>query len=384
LSQEERGEVVEIDKGIKSKSTTRALLSIILMLASFTLCRNQQIEWKGSIDEVDGVTIVKNHKEPIYSENVLDLKEELSIGEAGGNSAYMFSQIRDIAIDEAGRFYVLDMKERHIKVFDEKGRYLRTIGKKGQGPGELGIPAFMSITNQNEVVVEDPGNRRLTYYALNGDFLSSISTAKMTIVQTKIDSLGNILGIVLNIEKDASEIRKFDPDFNRSLCSFGTEPLPRDYQAYNPFKSHMRWAVKPDDSVICGFPAKYELQVFNPEGQLTRKITKQYDPARITREEIEEVEKRVPPGRKLEIPKHHDPFVRFSLADEGRIFVQTREKTDDRKQDYYDIFDREGRYIAKVPLAMRPRIWKKDKLYTIEEDEEGFQVVKRYKVSWNI
>jgi hypothetical protein len=32
---------------------------------------------------------------------------------------------------------------------------------------------------------------------------------------------------------------------------------------------------------------------------------------------------------------------------------------------------------------MRPRVWKKKKLYTIEEDEEGFQVVKRYKVKWS-
>jgi len=375
---------VEIHKGIKSINTVRACLSVLLILASFTLCRNQKIEWKGSIDEVDGITIVRNLKEPIYSENVLELKEDLSIGEAESGGEYMFSQIRDIAVDEAENIYVLDMKERQIKVFDEKGRYLRTIGKKGQGPGELGIPAFMSITNQNEVVVEDPGNRRLTYYALNGDFLSSTSTAKMTIAQTKIDSLGNILGVVQNIEKKVWEIRKFDPDFNRSLCSFGTDPLPRDYRTYNPFKSSMRWEVYPDDCVICGFPAEYELQVFDPEGKLIRKITKEYDPVKITPEEIEEAEKRAPPGRKLEIPKYHESFVRVSLTDRGRIIVQTRKKTDDRKQDYYDVFDRDGRYVARVPLRMRPRIWKKDKLYTIEEDEEGFQVVKRYNVSWNI
>ena len=28
------------------------------------------------------------------------------------------------------------------------------------------------------------------------------------------------------------------------------------------------------------------------------------------------------------------------------------------------------------------QVWKKQKLYTIEEDEEGYQVVKRYKVNW--
>ena len=33
----------------------------------------------------------------------------------------------------------------------------------------------------------------------------------------------------------------------------------------------------------------------------------------------------------------------------------------------------------KVP----PQVWKKGKLYTIEYDEEGFELIKRYKVTWN-
>jgi hypothetical protein len=33
---------------------------------------------------------------------------------------------------------------------------------------------------------------------------------------------------------------------------------------------------------------------------------------------------------------------------------------------------------------MLPGLFKKGKLYTIEEDEEGYRVVKRYKVKWNL
>ena len=65
--------------------------------------------------------------------------------------------------------------------------------------------------------------------------------------------------------------------------------------------------------------------------------------------------------------------------------VGTFEKTiaDDRY--YYDIFDPEGRFLTKLPLEFQsPRIWKKDKMYFIAEDEDGFQVLKRYKVTWNL
>jgi len=36
----------------------------------------------------------------------------------------------------------------------------------------------------------------------------------------------------------------------------------------------------------------------------------------------------------------------------------------------------------KIPLEFQPQAFKKSKLYTIEEDEEGYQYAKRYKVTW--
>ena len=55
------------------------------------------------------------------------------------------------------------------------------------------------------------------------------------------------------------------------------------------------------------------------------------------------------------------------------------------KGEYYiDVFDPDGKYIAKISLKSRPYVIKKSKLYTIEEDEEGYQLVKRYRISWKI
>jgi hypothetical protein len=54
----------------------------------------------------------------------------------------------------------------------------------------------------------------------------------------------------------------------------------------------------------------------------------------------------------------------------------------DGKGYYCDVFDSEGRFIAEIALKSAPRVVKKDRLYTIEEDEQGYQVVKRYKIAW--
>lgn len=105
-------------------------LSILIMTVS---CEKQKAEWKGTIEEENGVMIVKNPKEPMYSEDVISLEEGLTIGESLDRKEYMFSQIMDVGVDEEENIYILDFKEAHIKVFNKSGEYLRTIGKRGQG-----------------------------------------------------------------------------------------------------------------------------------------------------------------------------------------------------------------------------------------------------------
>lgn len=52
----------------------------------------------------------------MYSENVISLKKELSIGDVEGKKEYIFFQKRNIAVDDEENIYVLDKKEFHIKV----------------------------------------------------------------------------------------------------------------------------------------------------------------------------------------------------------------------------------------------------------------------------
>jgi len=87
---------------------------------------------------------------------------------------------------------------------------------------------------------------------------------------------------------------------------------------------------------------------------------------------------------KLAIPRFHNAFRWISTDDEGRIYVMTWEHTPDGDGQYYDLFDAEGRYLAKIPLEFRPSVIKKNKFYTVTEDEEGFHLVKRFKANWSI
>jgi len=344
-------------------------------------CGKQHSEWRGTIEEINGVTVVKNPKEPIHAEDIFSLEEELSIGEVEGREEYMFTGIRSIVVDDAGRIFVLDRREPYVRVFDQNGTYIRTIGKRGQGPGEFTMPLSISITRQNELVVDD-FRSRLAFFSLEGEFKKNLQVATIGLLRIDIDSEGNLYGIniVREEENPRYELKKFDSDLNY-LHSLGDSPLP-DQSGYNPFMGILISQLDNNDQVIFGYPENYEIKIFDKEGNLKRKIIKDYDQVEITEEEIKEATENTPPELKVSIPKYHSAYDRFIADDEGRVFVMTHERVDEGEGYYYDVFDSEGKFIAKIPLKIRPYIFKNQKLYTVEQDEEGYLFVKRYKITW--
>ena len=370
------------------------VVSISLFLSVsiiFVSCGKQRVEWKGTIEEVDGVTVVKNPKTPIFGEEVFSLEEELSIGDAEEREEYIFSDIRDIAVDEESRIYILDSKESHIRVFDKNGEYIKTIGEKGQGPGEFQLPSSLQITLQNEIVVNDSAARKLHFFALDGNYLRAVSQTKMGFFSDpKVDSEGNIIASYMIADKEVTYVlKKFNPQLGEIFTIFSTEVLK--YPNLNPFFPRCYWEITKENNLIWGFPDKYELHIINSEGKPFRKIIREYDPIKITDEEKDNwIKERfggyegVLPEIKLSWNENHNAFIYLSIDDQGRIFTRTYEKVSEGDKYYYDVFDSEGKYIAKVPLGARPQSWKKGKLYTIEENEEGYQVVKRYKVTWKM
>ena len=360
------------------------LISIVLSISAFMMlvsCQKQKAEWKGNIEEVDGVIVVKNPKEPMYGEDVFSLEEELSIGEVEGREEYMFTGIRSMVVDDAGRIYVLDRREPHVKVFDQNGTYIRTIGRRGQGPGEFTMPLSISITRQNEFVVDD-FRSRLVFFSLEGEFKKNLLVAKIGLLRIDLDSEGNLVGVVIVSEEENPryELKKFDSELNY-LHSLGSSPLP-SVSGLNPFGGAILSQIDNIDQVVCGYPENYEIKIFDKDGNLKRKIKKNYDPVEITEEEIKEETEGISPEIKLSIPKYHSAYRWITTDDEGRIFVMTWERANEGEVYYYDVFDSEGKFIVKIHLKTRPYVLKKKKLYTVEEDDEGYLFVRRYKVTW--
>jgi DNA-binding beta-propeller fold protein YncE len=83
-----------------------------------------------------------------------------------------------VAVDDArGRLYVVDAR-RHVLVVYElaTGRLLRTVGKRGSGPGEFNFPTGVAVGVDGRVYVSDTMNYRVEVFDADLAFVSSFGT----------------------------------------------------------------------------------------------------------------------------------------------------------------------------------------------------------------
>jgi len=102
-------------------------------------------------------------------------------------------------LDANGNVYIIDRKEKHIKVFSPEGHLLNTIGSAGRGPGEFTSPTSLDVQHQRIVVGDISG--RMTLFDLQGSYISSFVVPEIRHLNSDIklvnDSLIVVGGLVL-------------------------------------------------------------------------------------------------------------------------------------------------------------------------------------------
>jgi hypothetical protein len=173
-----------------------------------------------------------------------------------------------------------------------------------------------------------------------------------------------------------------------SLVSLKTvKGVPYQPGVIHPYRSSIMFVLHQDKNIIWGISDKYEIRILDSNAKVIKKIYKEYNPVEISEDYKKRVKERYrKAGRKVKIhfSKHFPAFRGLSVDDEGRLFVLTYERFGYKDPYFYfDVFDYKGKYIAKVPIRRADRfMWKNNKLYTVEVDEEGYPMANRYKVTW--
>jgi hypothetical protein len=97
-----------------------------------------------------------------------------AIGRAEGAEHEMFGIVGGVAFDAAENLYVLDRQQARVMVYDRTGRFLRQVGRKGEGPGELIVPTQLAIGGDGTVVVADLGRDAYSLFRADGTFVRNV------------------------------------------------------------------------------------------------------------------------------------------------------------------------------------------------------------------
>ncbi len=377
----------------------------LLALHCFSVSAFAQKGFK--IEQVDGVTVVSNPKNPIPKNGLkkrIVFKEELSIGEIEGDENYMFGEFISFNTDDEGNFYVSDIDNHRIQKYDAKGKYLMTIGRKGQGPGEFEYLSKPQFDKGNNLYIYDLGNKRISFFDRDGKFLRQINAPRMS-TEIAINSENMIIGSSRKFsrEKDSYKVFKafgiFDEEFNQVKILFKDEESNKRIEGGRGlsapqmlFQPYLIFDLTDSDMIYTGYPEKYEVKIYDPRGKLSRVIQRDCDPKPVTNEDKEDIYERsrkhlseggIPEHlikrfiKMITFAKYKPVYQRFTLMENGWLFIIVNYTED--KHTVIDLYNNKGRYIAqfKTDVPTSNLFFKNGKAYAVAYENE-FPFVKRY------
>jgi hypothetical protein len=379
-------------------------LALALLLASATACQGSKV----SVLEVDGVRYVTNPAEPTRPNMTIEMEELFRIGDDDtAGDEYIFTFIGGIAVGEDHRIYVQVAREDIVNCYDGEGEYIRTIGRQGQGPGEMYLAQGVSLGPDGNLWVPSMGSGRLVLFTPDGEFLRNITFTQVPplFIQTTSDGF---MGIHLrqrllndNVAEITYMLRRFNTEgdtlntlFDRSVQLDITDlqlgGVQENIPLYTLDGEGRIWQSRPRSDL-------YQINVFNPDGTMDMVVEKDVPPIPKSQQEIDEERETVmrlieqqaggqlPPDFHLDYePDPNRAFLGIPYYDPaGYIWAQvSREGTHDTSA--FDLFDESGRFLQRIQIegVAAPAFLQfvDDRLYLVESDPEGIPQVIVYRI----
>ncbi len=159
---------------MKTRTPIRSLLAWAGILAVITACADEAADESGeavyTIDDGWSGELVVHSAEAVANAPEFAMVEQIRLGTFDGPPETQFFRIADADVS-GDELFVLDSGHDEVRVFDIRtGEYLRTIGRRGEGPGELLNPSELNIHGDTIAVA---GSQRISFFDLEGTFLTS-------------------------------------------------------------------------------------------------------------------------------------------------------------------------------------------------------------------
>lgn len=370
------------------------LISILILslLSSFSCSRkDNNITYK--IELKNGINNVYNYK-PLYSESEFIYLEKLHSIELLSDK-YEISQATDMVVDNENNLYVLSQFESTVTVFDDSGKYIRNMGRHGEGPQDLFRPNRMSFYENKLYIFQSPSSIKI--WDTKGEYIDRIiiTLGNYFLIKPIKDSF-LVLSFIATVDnrkihnwsfsktsinfKDKNVLLKYeknrDTEFKYSPESVLT--ISKNNQFYFPEKSDIYSIIKYDLSgkPILSFGRKYKSIPFSKEARMYYQ--------KLFGESVQA-------GRLSDLPKY-PPVIRIVFLDsQGNVWVVSGEINHDLDENgiesTVDIFNEDGiwLYTFKFNDISYQSFIKNDRFYNVTKisPDTGQQYINVFKIHYN-
>jgi hypothetical protein len=315
------------------------LVALAVVMAASADCRRQEESSVSSLSksEVQAISSAKTVAQ------LFDTPREVQLET---NAGCAIADITDLDLDANGNFIIADGWRLHqVFVFSSEGRFIKILGRIGQGPGEYSTPVSVAVNSGGEILISDylrnqiivfdsdfqyqrslPGKPRIQYFV-------HVNTKDETYTYSGAVGPGRheVFNTVHKLDKEGAEVLSFAPvpqaalDMNFSAVDDGM-------------------TIGEDDFVYEMNPLYYQVRKFSAEGKLIGSFTNPH--YRDARREGE-------PPTILSGPYY---------LERGAIVVQ--------RGNLIDIFDTSGNFLAgDIPFSLKIIAARRNMLYCVQWDE---------------
>ncbi|MEW5915409.1 MAG: 6-bladed beta-propeller [Gemmatimonadota bacterium] len=320
------------------------------------------------------------------------LEMALEIGRGAAEGPQSFAEIMGVARLSDGRISVANRLPSEIRIFSEDGRFVRSLGRNGQGPGEFN-PVLWRLLRSADTLIGIDNSGRAQLFGPSGDLVRSLQRprppeALSSPSRLAFDRAGNAL--VQALEPTTSPeatihqiIWRESPDgarHERVLRFFAVEPVARRgprpmIEVYGA----LGVVAANSDRMCAGVSNRFAFDCFGPNGQPTLFIR-----GTMERKEISEDDRRFfreahiaankgarpevirgieESNRLTQFASHAPLFTRLVLATNGQLWVSEFDRSNNmlgpppyrrpQRSLRWSVFDSDGRWRADVQTPAR-------------------------------
>ena len=350
-------------------------LTLATILSIFTLIFSTSMagEWQGTRLVKDGVVHVMNPAEPMEPPVIYELREEWRLESETNEGDLIFGVIDDVDVGPDGTLYCVDSQLKAVHLISATGDYMGSIGREGEGPGELRYPNGVFYQNDLINIVDLQAGKivRLSEDGSpRGEWRAILDGYQRTWV-SDIFPAGELYVLAMGASNRTEEsmttfgqVGIFDARGNKiagcaewSYVRHRGEPYLYDEE----LREHVRiLAASPDGRIAVSRGYRgYRIELFDIGGMLDLIIERDYDPVRRSQEDIDKTKSfweayyQRAKNLEVDVSQYERSIAGIELRTDGFLWVMSSDNWKNPPAgvaEMRDEYDQDGRFVRSIHL----------------------------------